>query len=152
MSSVCVLTPIVGASWPVIASSIAGAASAMGFTVAGLSTDSARPQSEDRVETDVPNSDLMAETLARGEKIRIARDGVTIEFGIDDRGKVTVCASGAGRSKADLKRVGQEVAGRVVQQFAYHKLVTELKQRGYEIAEESIEKDHSIQIKVRSGR
>ncbi len=152
MSSVCVLTPIVVASWPVIAGAIAGAASAMGFTVVGLSCDVPSGKGFDRVETEVPNSEVMAETLERGEKIRIVRDGITIEFGVDDRGRVSVCASGAGHSKSVLKKAGQEVAGRVVQQFAYHKLVTELKSRGYSIAEESVQSDQSIQIKVRSGR
>ncbi len=153
MSSVCVLTPIVIASWPTIAASIAGAASALGFTVVGLNSEGTPHKAgADSVETQVPNSEVIAETLSRGEKLRIVRDGVTIEFGVDDRGKVSVCASGKGHTKGQLKQIGQEVAGRVVQQFAYHKLVSELKTRGYDIAEESVTKDHSIQIKVRAGR
>ncbi|MFO0872452.1 MAG: hypothetical protein U0575_00585 [Phycisphaerales bacterium] len=153
MSHVCVLTPIVVGSWPAIAAAVTGALSAMGYaaTVEGEETK-ARARSKERVETEVPNSEVMAETLARGEKLQFERDGVAIEIGVDDRGRCTVCASGAHLTKGALKRIGEEVAGRVVQQFTYHKLVNELKQRGYVIAEEKLAQDHSIQMRVRQGR
>jgi hypothetical protein len=38
MSTVCILTPIVIGSWPMIATAVAGAASAMGYAVAGEKT------------------------------------------------------------------------------------------------------------------
>jgi hypothetical protein len=151
MSSVCVLTPIVVGSWPAIASAALGAAAAMGFTVSSAEREVARPQGPRTVEMEVPNSEVVAEGVARGQKLRIHRDGVVIEIGVDERGKCTVCASGEGVSKAELRRIGEEVAGRVVQQFAYHKLVTELKSRGYQIAEESVQQDQSIQLRVRLG-
>jgi Protein of unknown function (DUF1257) len=152
MSTVCVLTPIVVGSWPAISAAVLGAAGAMGFTVAGAETDLQRATGTTTVETEVPNSEVVAETLARGEKIGIARDGVRIEFGVDDRGKCTVCVTGEGRSKSELQRIGDEVAGRIVQQFAYHKLVSELKNRGYRIDQESVQRDQSIQLRVRLDR
>ena len=57
-----------------------------------------------------------------------------------------------GQTKADLKRIGDEVAGRVVQQFAYHKLMTELKKRNYSILEETVQEDDSIQVRVKLVR
>lgn len=149
MSSVCVLTPIVVGSWPAIASAVLGAAGAMGFTIASAQNEIRQEGGRRSVETEVPNSEVVAETLARGEKLRIQKDGVLIEFGVDHRGKCTVCASGEGHSKGELKRIGEEVAGRAVQQFAYHKLVNELKNRGYRIAQESIQQDQSIQLRVK---
>jgi hypothetical protein len=151
MSSVCVLTPIVVGSWPAITSAALGAAAAMGFTVSSAERAAKRAEGSRAVEMEVPNSEVVAEGLARGQKLRIEREGVTLEIGVDDRGKCTVCASGDGLSKAELKRIGEEVAGRIVQQFAYHKLVTELKGRGYQIAEESVQQDQSIQLRVRMG-
>jgi hypothetical protein len=151
MSSVCILTPIVVGSWPMIASAIAGAAGAMGFTV--LTGEREPPRTgRTTVESEVPHSEVVAETLARGETIRIEREGVTIAFGVDERGKCTVCASGQGRGKAELKQIAEEVSGRIVQQFAYHKLMTELKARGFAIEEETIERDQSIRIRVVAGR
>ncbi|MBK7404269.1 MAG: DUF1257 domain-containing protein [Phycisphaerales bacterium] len=152
MSSVCVLTPIVVGSWPAISAAVLGAAGAMGFAAVGAEERLPGPTGRRRVETDVPNSEVVSETLARGEKIRFTRDGVSIEFGVDGRGKCTVCATGEGYTDAQLRRIGEEVAGRIVQQFTYHKLVSELKQRGYSIAEESVEGDQSIQLRVRLGQ
>lgn len=148
MSTVCVLTPIVVGSWPMIASAVASAAAAMGFTVAGTGQEQ-RATGAIRVETEVPDSQVVAETLSRGQKVRIVREGITVEFGVDERGRCTVCVSGQGRSRSELKRLGDEVAGRVVQQFAYHKLMTELKRRNFRVVEESLQHDQSIQVRVR---
>jgi len=153
MSSVCVLTPIVIGSWPAIAAAVSGALASLGFSTVVGEEAAMRRRSDalEKVETEVPNSEVMAETLSRGERLRFERDGVTIEIGVDDRGRCTVCASGERLSKGQLKALGQEVAGRVVQQFTYHKLVTELKERGYVISEEKLAQDQSIQIRVRRG-
>lgn len=153
MSSVCVLTPIVIGSWPAIAAAVTGALSAMGYASASVDPQRVRGSASGResVETEVPESEVLAETLSRGEKLSFERDGVAIEIGVDDRGRCTVCASGEQLTKKQLKALGEEVAGRVVQQFTYHKLVNELKDRGYVIAEEKLAQDQSIQIKVRRG-
>lgn len=152
MSSVSVLTPIVIASWPTIASAVVSAAGSMGFSVLASHADVPTPAGTDSVESEIANSEILAETLSRGEKIRIAKDGVIVDIGVDDRGRCSVCVSGKGKGKGELRRIGEEVSGRIVQQFAYHKLVTELKTRGYSIAEESLQKDQSIQMRVRLGR
>jgi hypothetical protein len=152
MSTVCVLTPIVVGAWPTIATAVLGAAGALGFSALTPQDPVPSAPGRRRVETEVPESEVVSETLARGEKIRFQRDGVLIEFGVDERGQCTVCASGEGHTDAQLRRIGSEVAGRVVQQFTYHKLVTELKNRGYSIAEETVEGDQSIQLRVRLGR
>lgn len=149
MSTVSVLTPIIIASWPAVASAVAGAAAGMGFTIVASKADvhDHAPGAES-VTSEIADSEIIAETLSRGEKIRIARDGVTIDIGVDGRGKCSVCVSG-NKSKAELKRIGEECTGRILQQFAYHKIVTELKSRGYAVASESIQKDESIQMHVR---
>lgn len=151
MSTVCILTPIVIGSWPMIASAVASAAGAMGFAMAG--TMPAEEATEKRsVETEIADSEVIAEELARGEKIRIQRGDITIEFGVDERGRCSVCVTGESHSKAELRKIGEEVAGRVVQQFAYHKLMSELKERDYHILEERVEEDDSIQVRIRRGR
>lgn len=149
MSTVCILTPIVIGSWPSIASAIVGAAGAMGFSVAASSEATPVRGSGERVETEVPNSQVLAEMMARGEKIRIERPGVVVEVGVDARGRCTVCTTGEKLSRAELKKLGEEVAGRVVQQFAYHKLMTELKSRGFSIERESVGTDQAIEVRVR---
>ena len=149
MSTVCVLTPIVIGSWPAIASAVVGVASSMGFTVLAPQDARETASTKKRVETDIPNSEIIDEMLDRGQKIRIQKDDVIIEFGRDERGACTVCVTGEKHSKAELEQIGEDVAGRVVQQFAYHKLMTELKARKYRVVEESVESDESIQVRVR---
>ena len=81
MSTVCILTPIVIGSWPMITTAIVGAAGAMGFAVAGAEEAPAKATGKTKVEVEVPNSEVIAETLRRGEKVCIEREGVVIETG-----------------------------------------------------------------------
>jgi hypothetical protein len=148
MSAVCILTPIVVASWPVLASAIVGAATAMGFTIRAEALHQERPHRR-KVETDIPNSEVVADELARGEKIVVQRGEVTVEFGRDERGACTVCVTGDKLSDRELRKIGEEVAGRVVQQFAYHKLMTELKKRNYTVVGEQVLEDQSVHMRVR---
>jgi len=151
MSTVCILTPIVIGSWPMIASAVAAAASTLGYAVSAEGEAAAGTRTRSSVETEIPNSEVIADALERGQSIRIEKPGVVIEFGVDERGACRVCVTGE-HDKAALKKIGEEVAGRVVQQFAYHKLMTELKARNYRIVEEDVTQDDSIQVRVKLGR
>jgi hypothetical protein len=147
MSAVCVLTPIVVASWPALSAAIMGAAASMGFSVqaAGAPAEKAAKR---RVETNIPNSEILAEELQRGQRIVVQRGDITIEFGQDLRGACTVCVTGKNHSDAALRKIGDDVAGRVVQQFAYHKLMTELKSRNYTVLSENVLADESVQVRI----
>ncbi|MEX0887027.1 MAG: DUF1257 domain-containing protein [Phycisphaeraceae bacterium] len=152
MSAVCVLTPVVIASWPAIATAVAGVAASMGFSMASANYTLKRDDTADArtsVETEIAQSEV-TDQVASNQPIRIQRGGVTIEFARDSRGRCTVCTSGEGHSKAELRRIGEEVAGRLVQQFAYHKLMTELKQRNYDIIETQVSQDDTIHVRVRA--
>ncbi len=149
MSAVCVLTPIVIASWPVISSAILGAAASLGFAVASAPLAPAqRPQRKRRVETEIENSEVVADALHRGQTMVVRRGDITIEFGQDERGACRVCVTGEGQSERELRRIGEEIAGRVVQQYAYHKLVTELKKRNYKVTSEEVLADQSVHVRV----
>jgi len=149
MSAVVILTPLVISSWPVIASAIMGAAASMGFSVgSGALQEPCKPRRK-RVESEIENSEVVADEMAPGQTIVIERDGVRLEFSLDERGRCTVCASGENHSDRQLKKIADEVAGRVVQQFVYHKLVTELKSRSYEVTGEEVLKDQSVRLRVR---
>ncbi|HRX85987.1 MAG TPA: DUF1257 domain-containing protein [Phycisphaerae bacterium] len=149
MGAVLVLTPLVVASWPAISAAVFGAAAAMGFSVAGpLESSQNQPRRTNSVETEIEDSSVVAEELQRGTQIALEKDGVHIAFGQDDRGACTVCVTGD-RPQRELRAIGEDVAGRVVQQFAYHRLMTELKQRNYSIVDEQVMQDDSIQVRVR---
>jgi hypothetical protein len=147
MSAVCILTPIVIASWPVLASAILGAATSMGFTLRTEMLHEEKPRKH-KVETDVPNSEVVADAMGRGEKIVVQRDDVTVEIGQDERGACTVCVTGDQSDRA-LRKIGEEVAGRIVQQFAYHKLMSELKKRNCTVVDEQVLADESVHVRIR---
>lgn len=148
MSAVCVLTPVVIASWPAISAAIIGAAASMGFSLKSEGCAEAEPRRR-RVETEVPNSEVVKEGMAPGQKIVVQNGDLTIEFGVDQRGACSVCVTGEGKSDLQLRKIGEEVAGRIVQQFAYHKLMTELKKRNYSVVEEKTLADQSVQVRIR---
>lgn len=152
MSSVCVLSPVVIAAWPSVVAAAAGVAASMGFTMTVPEKVDLKPRGKTRVETEVPNSEVLDEHMEGNQKIVLTMSDVRVELGRDERGAICVCVTGESHSKAQLERIGQDVAGRLVQQFAYHKLVTELKERNYNVVEESVQQDQSIQMRVRLGR
>ncbi len=149
MSAVIVLTPIVVSSWPVISAAVMGAVTGMGFAVQGSTLHEEKQSSREKVETEIANSEIVADSMTPTEKIVVQKAGVTIEVGQDDRGRCTVCVSGQGQSKKQLKQIGEEVSGRIIQQFAYHKLVTELKHRNYNVVDEEVLADQSVRLRVR---
>lgn len=149
MGAILVLTPLVVSAWPAVAAAIMGAAASMGFSASTpvlSEEEEARPT---RVETEIENSEVVAEQMARGEKVVITKDDITVEFGRDARGACSVCVSGLNHSERELRKIGEEIAGRVVQQYAYNKLLTELKKRNYSVVDEKVLQDQSIQIRIR---
>jgi len=148
MSAVCVLTPILIASWPAISAAIAGAAASLGFAVATGRNDLTEASPDNTVETVLPHSQVLDDIKGKAETMRIEKNGVSIIFRRDERGACTLCVSGP-LSKSKLEKIGQEVAGRVTQQFAYHKLMTELKKHNYSVVEEQVQTDSSIRVRVR---
>ena len=80
----------------------------------------------------------------------VERDGIRAVFSRDARGALKLCLEGRGHSKAELKRLGEELIGRVTQQYAYHRVVSELKERQMTIVDERVGEDQAIQIRVRN--
>ena len=64
--------------------------------------------------------------------------------------RLKVCMEGKGQSKAELRKLGQELVGRVTQQYAYHRIVTELKQKNMAIVDEQVTADQTVKIRVRN--
>lgn len=147
MGAILVLTPLVISAWPSIAAAVMGAAASMGFSVVGGQKEKPPPRTK-KVETEIENSEVLAEQLGRGQNMVIQKAGITIEIGQDERGACTVCVHGS-QSERELRAIGEEVGGRIVQQFAYHKLMTELKDRNFNLVEENMMQDGSIQVRVR---
>jgi hypothetical protein len=151
MSAVVVVTPLVIASWPVITAAITAAISSMGFSLARqdeLTRGEARTKS--RAEIDVEDSEILAEAGGLRQELVVERDGIRAVFSRDERGALRLCMEGEGFSKAQLRQIGEELIGRVTQQFVYNRLVSELKERHMNIVDEEVSEDRTIKIRVRN--
>jgi hypothetical protein len=151
MSAVIVVTPLVIGSWPVITAAITAAISTMGFSLAqraelqrqGIGTKA-------RAEIDVEDSEILAEAGGLRQELVVERDGIRAVFTRDERGALRLCMEGEGLSKSQLRELGEELIGRVTQQFVYHRLMTELKERHMNVVDEEVTEDRTIKIRVRN--
>jgi Protein of unknown function (DUF1257) len=165
MSTVLVVTPLIVASWPLMSAAITAAVGTLGFAApAALGTlgfaaaqnrDVARVRqlagSTVSAEIELEDSEILAGSAGTGERMVVERDGIRAIFSRDARGALKLCVEGHGHSKAQLKEIGEALVGRVTQQYAYHRLVSELKERRLTIVEERVGQDQAIHIRVRSS-
>lgn len=153
MGAVTVLTPIVIAAWPAFSAAVAAAAAALGYQVAAAAAHEpdgtkaeARPT---QVELEIEQSELVTDQLARDQSITVERDGVTVTFSRDARGKATLCVTGIGQTEEALRAMGQELSQRVVQRHVYQRLMDEIQARKFVVVEEEVDETHTIRLKVR---
>ncbi len=154
MSAVIILTPVVIAAWPAISAAVIGAVGAMGYAAASSTTASAKDAmkvSVDKsVDIEVKNSEILKDNLAREEQMVFTKDDVTVTFKRDIRGKLNVCVKGENRSRAELERIGKEIADKVTQQYIYNRVVSELQNSEFSIIDQEVSGNGSIKIHVRN--
>jgi hypothetical protein len=154
MSCVCILTPVVIAAWPAFSAAVVAAATSLGYQIASEAANAAkdaRAISSDskNVRLEIENSEVVTNQLGRDQRIVVTKGGVTITFSRDARGKASLCVTGDGHNKEELKALGQELSQAVVQQYVYQKLMDEMRARGFNVIEEENNADRSIRLKVR---
>ncbi len=151
MSTVLVLTPIIIANWPVITAVVSAAVGSLGFAaVQGTEAQQHHGTETTREEIEVDNSQILENTAGQGEQIVVEREGLRAVFTRDGRGALRVCMEGQGYSKAELRKVGQELVDRVTQQYVYHRVMTEMKQRNMHVVSEEVAEDRTVKIRVRN--
>lgn len=151
MSSVVVIAPLVIANWPVITAAVTAAIGTMGFTlVSSAAASAAMGQHVNRTEIDVEDSEILTGTAGQDERLIVEREGVRAIFSRDARGALKLCMEGRGVSKSELQQIGEELVGRVTQQYAYHRIMSELKERNMTIVEEEVTADRSVRIRVKN--
>jgi len=153
MSCVVVITPVLIASWPVMSAAVTAAVGSLGFAIVRNAGASQAVQStakeRTKAEIEVADSEILQEA-ASSQTIVVEREGIKATFSRDARGSLKVCLDGEGHSKAELKRVGEELVERVTQQYVYHRVVTELKERKMNIVDEEVAADRTVTIRVRN--
>ena len=154
MSAVCVLAPVVVAAWPAFSSAVVAAAGSMGYVVADetvskfLGATKIRTR-QSAVALDIPNSQIVTGQLGRDQRISVSRDGITVTFSRDWRGKAGLCVVGNGQSEEALRTAGEELSRRVVQQYVHQRLTQEMQSRGYIVTEESTDVNQAIHMRIR---
>lgn len=159
MSGVFVLAPVL-ASGPMVLTAATAVAVGMGFIAM---TQGA--QGIDAIRADLTHllgekSPLVAELdiEAKGMTQLINEQGplvleradATILFQKGKGNRVQMLVKGKGQqTMSQLEELGQEVMNRVQQQYAYHSVVSDLKKRGFAKAEESVEEDGTIRLRLR---
>jgi hypothetical protein len=153
MSTVVVLTPIIIANWPAISATIVAAVSSMGYAAARNAVEnSAQNVNEtNKTEIEVENSDILQGAAGTNEVITVEKEGIRAVFSRDARGSLRLCMEGKGYSDAELRRIGQELTDRVTQQYVYHRVVSELKQRNMTIVDEEVKEDRTVKIRIRNS-
>ncbi len=153
MSAVCILTPVVIMAWPAFSAAVVAAAGSLGYQVAaearherGLGT--VAPETE-AVQLEIERSEVVTSQLGRDQRISVTREGVTVTFSRDARGKAALCVTGNGQGEEALRAFGEELSQTVVQQYVYRKLMDDLRARGFNVVEEEVKADRSIRLKVR---
>lgn len=153
MGAVCILAPVVIAAWPAFSAAVVAAASSLGYQVAAETAKKSRataaPTQSNAVNLEIPRSEVVTDQLARGQRLAVTREGITVTFSRDARGRAALCVTGSGQSEEELRALGEQLSGAVVQQYVRQKLLDEMRSRGFVVVEEETSVDQAIHLKVR---
>jgi hypothetical protein len=140
------------AAWPAFSAAVVAAASSLGYQVAAEAVENRSHSEEDRcnqVQLEIERSEVVSNSLGRDQRISVTREGVTVTFARDARGKAALFVVGNGFTEAQLRALGEELSQAVVQQYVYQKLMDEMRSRGFVVVEEEQNEDRSIHMKIR---
>ena len=151
MSAICILTPVVIAAWPALTAAVTAAATSLGYQVVAEAREAVAANVNERSEVrlEIPQSEVITGTLGRDQCLRVHREGVTVTFSRDARGRASLCVTGEGHTDEELRALGEQLGQRVVQQYVYQRLMSEMQARGYHVVEEQVEENAQIHLRVR---
>jgi hypothetical protein len=133
-------------TWPMFAAAITTAAASAGFKI--VREKPAVSQAEGQsLDITMENMEVVSESLSNDKEITVERDGVRVAFSRDARGYFKTCVTGS-RSKAELKQIGEELAGHVIQNYVHRRLAEELQARGFVTVNQDQAADKSIHMHV----
>ena len=148
LSVVFIVAPVVVASWPILCGAIAGAAVALGYKAVDAGSILQNLEKDTSVEVSLEGSEVIADAMKRESEFVITKGDVTARFQRAADGRCTVHVSGQNMTNQELSTVGRELIGRVTQQYAYNRVVSEMKKQGFTITSEEIAADQTIRVNV----
>src|SRR5262245_38820231 len=152
MGATLILVPVVIAAWPAFSAAVVAAATSLGYQVASEAAKehAARaPKAATAINLEIERSEVVTNQLGRDQRLTVSREGVTITFSRDARGKASLCVTGQGQNAEELRALGEELSRAVVQKYVYQKITDEMRARGFVLVEEETTADRAIHLKVR---
>ena len=153
MSTVLILAPIVIGSWPAISGAAVGAAAALGFVLKKELAEAVKEESttdvNEQAEVLLEQSEVVAQSMHSGQEMIFAKGNMQIRVHKDERGRCAVCASGHGYTKQQLKEAAEAFSGKLTQCFMYDRVMTEIKNKNFNVVNEEVMDDESVRIHVR---
>ncbi|MDR3108829.1 MAG: DUF1257 domain-containing protein [Planctomycetaceae bacterium] len=160
MSTILIISPLIVTGWPLLTAAITASVMSMGYAVVeesvlecneDLNENSvSRENLHVHEEMSIENSEILADARNRGETLTIQKDNVKVTFHRDIRGTLRLTIDADGLTKREVQKLGDDLIGRVTQQYSYNRLVTEMKERGMTIVEEDVEADGTVKMRVRN--
>lgn len=142
-----VMLPAAGAAWPILVGAAAAAASALGYSAVD---GAGEVEGEEMVEIAVENAEAVSGSLAHGETLTFVQGEVRLTFARGSDGTIAVQVHAAGKSKAELKQIGETFAQRVTQQYVYNRLLEEMDKREFNLIDQEVEDDGTVRLHVRT--
>ena len=153
MGATLILVPVVIAAWPAFSAAVVAAATSLGYHVAAegakLLHAPAPAKQTGSVNLQIERSEVVTNQLGRAQHLSVTREGVTVTFSRDARGKASLCVTGQGQDQEALRALGEELSRAAVQQYVYQKVTDEMRARGFVVVEEETTQDRAIHLKVR---
>jgi hypothetical protein len=100
------------------------------------------------VEVDLQENEVLEDKLKQQDSFFLVRDDVSIKFYVNSYGKFIMHVSGENKTEKELKEIGTQVYNKIKQAYAYSKVTTELKKRGFIISEEKVSPEGTIKLKL----
>ncbi|OGF68181.1 MAG: hypothetical protein A2Y62_05305 [Candidatus Fischerbacteria bacterium RBG_13_37_8] len=149
MSIEFVIVPVVVAAWPAFMASAAAAAAALGFRcIKAKENVEEKTQAQTSVEVELQESEFLADKLKGTDSIVMQKEDITITFYVNTMKKFVMHISGENKSRQELETAGKEVYNKIKQAYAYSKVTTELKKKGFVVSQEDITPQGSIRLKL----
>ncbi len=111
-------------------------------------TEQVVPRGNRSVTVPIEDSNILGDTMARDSKFTINKDDISATFNREADGRVSVHVSGKNHTDSELQTLGKELIGKITQQYAYNKVVTEMKKKGFTVTSEEVANDQTIRIHV----
>ncbi|MBP8303372.1 MAG: DUF1257 domain-containing protein [Phycisphaerae bacterium] len=148
---VFVVIPVATSLWPAVVAAATAAAGVMGFATAKAVQEhvaAAGAVVRTEVELSVENAQAVTEDLRLGQEVVFHKGDVEVVFCRNINGKPGVRVRGMGHSRGELEAMGQEFCRLVTQQYAYHRVMTKLRQQRFNIVSEEQGEDGTVRLKV----